>query len=43
MNTLLSRLSDRSAFCHREIVDEGGVLDEDGIYHEAGERKARIP
>lgn len=33
--TLLSRLPDRCAFCHREIVDEGGVFDEDGIYHEA--------
>jgi hypothetical protein len=34
MKTLLSRLPDRCAFCHREIVDEGGVFDEDGIYHE---------
>jgi hypothetical protein len=32
--TLLSRLPDRCAFCHREIVDEGGVFDEEGIYHE---------
>lgn len=31
--TLLSRLPDRCAFCHREIVDEGGVFDEVGIYH----------
>lgn len=30
---LLSRLPDRCAFCHREIVDEGGVFDETGIYH----------
>ncbi len=36
MNTLLSRLPDRCAFCHREIVDEGGLVDEEGmIYHEA--------
>jgi len=35
MQTLLSRLPDRCALCHREIVDEGGVLDEDGIYHDA--------
>jgi hypothetical protein len=34
-NTLLSRLPDRCTFCHREIVDEGGMLDEDGIYHAA--------
>ena len=33
--TLLSRLPDRCAFCHREIVDEGGVFDEDGVYHAA--------
>jgi hypothetical protein len=33
-NTLLSRLPDRCSLCHREIVDEGGVFDEDGIYHE---------
>ena len=30
---LLERLPDRCGFCHREIVDEGGVFDEDGIYH----------
>ncbi len=35
MKTLLSRLPDRCAFCHREIVDEGGVFDEEGIYHAA--------
>jgi hypothetical protein len=35
MNTLLSRLPDRCAICHREIVDEGGIFDEEGIYHEA--------
>lgn len=35
INTLLSRLPDRCAFCHREIVDEGGILDEDSIYHDA--------
>lgn len=39
-NVLLSRLPDRCAMCHREIVDEGGVLDFDledelKIYHEA--------
>jgi hypothetical protein len=33
MNTLLSRLPDRCAVCHREILDEGGVFDEEGIYH----------
>ncbi len=33
--TLLSRLPDRCAFCHREIVDEGGTFDETGIYHDA--------
>ena len=32
-NTLLSRLPDRCAICHREIVDEAGVFDEDGMYH----------
>jgi hypothetical protein len=35
LNTLLSRLPDRCAFCHREIVDEGGVFDHEGIYHSA--------
>jgi hypothetical protein len=37
MNTLLSRLPDRCAMCHREIVDEGGITDDDGqgIYHDA--------
>jgi len=35
MQTLLSRLPDRCAFCHREIVDEGGVFDDEGIYHSA--------
>jgi hypothetical protein len=35
MKTLLSRLPDRCAFCHREIVDEGGIFDEAGIYHAA--------
>jgi hypothetical protein len=37
MNTLLSRLPDRCAMCHREIVDEGGIIDDaegGGIYHE---------
>lgn len=34
-DTLLSRLPDRCAFCHREIVDEGGVIDKDRIYHDA--------
>jgi hypothetical protein len=33
--TLLSRLPDRCAFCHREIVDEGGEFDEEGVYHAA--------
>jgi hypothetical protein len=32
-SALLSRLPDRCAFCHREIVDEGGVFDANGIYH----------
>lgn len=37
MATLLSRLPDRCKVCHREIVDEGGVIDDDGegIYHDA--------
>ncbi len=35
MNTLLSRLPDRCAFCHREIVDEAGSVDAEGIYHNA--------
>jgi hypothetical protein len=35
MKTLLSRLPDRCAFCHREILDEGGVFDEQSIYHSA--------
>ena len=35
VNTLLSRLPNRCAFCHREIVDEGGVIDDEGIYHDA--------
>jgi len=34
MNTLLSRLPDRCAWCHREILDEGGIVDKEGIYHE---------
>jgi hypothetical protein len=36
MNTLLSRLPNRCAMCHREIVDEGGIIDDggEGIYHE---------
>ena len=33
MNMLLSRLSDRCEFCHREIVDQGGVVDENEIHH----------
>jgi hypothetical protein len=32
---LTSRLPDRCAFCHREILDEGGIVDEEGIYHAA--------
>jgi hypothetical protein len=39
MKTLISRLPDRCAVCHREIVDEGGVFDEDGIYHVACSEK----
>lgn len=35
MQTLLSPLPNRCAFCHREIVDEGGIIDDEGIYHEA--------
>src|ERR1017187_627744 len=42
MNTLLSRLSDRCAMCHREIVDEGGIVDGDGIYHEACSDKLQV-
>jgi len=39
MTTLLSRLPDRCAMCHREIVDEGGTVakgleGETRIYHE---------
>lgn len=34
LSQMLLRLPDRCAFCHREIVDEGGVFDEEGIYHE---------
>ena len=33
-NILASRLPDRCAVCHREIVDEGGILSEDSICHE---------
>jgi len=32
---LLSRLPNRCVVCHREILDEGGVVDKDGIYHGA--------
>jgi hypothetical protein len=42
MNTLLSRLPDRCAMCHREIVDEGGIVDENGIYHEACSEKLDV-
>lgn len=35
INTLNSRLPDRCVFCHREIVDEGGLIDVEGTYHEA--------
>ena len=35
LKILHSRLPDRCAFCHREILDEGGVFDEDCIYHAA--------
>ena len=39
-DVLLSRLPDRCAMCHREIVDESGTTDMDlegetKIYHEA--------
>lgn len=39
-DVLLSRLPDRCAMCHREIVDEGGTIDidlegETKIYHAA--------
>ena len=39
-DVLLSRLPDRCAMCHREIIDEGGTIDTDlddelKIYHEA--------
>lgn len=43
MQTLLSRLPDRCAFCHREIVDEGGIVDKDGIYHAACADKLQAP
>ena len=33
LNTLLSRLPDRCAFCHREILDESGIFNEEGTYH----------
>ena len=33
LGILTSRLPDRCAFCHREIFDEGGIFDEEGIYH----------
>lgn len=39
MSTLLSRLPDRCTMCHREIVDEGGIIYEEGIYHEACSEK----
>lgn len=32
---ILARLPERCAFCHREILDEGGTFDDVGIYHEA--------
>src|SRR5579859_1267691 len=35
LGILASRLPNRCAFCHREILDEGGTLDEEGIYHAA--------
>lgn len=43
-DVLLSRLPDRCAMCHREIVDEGGVIDfnledEARTYHEACSEK----
>src|SRR5438045_3306844 len=43
-DVLLSRLPDRCAMCHREIVDEGGMIDEDlegetKMYHEACSEK----
>lgn len=33
--TLTARLPHRCDFCHREIVDEGGIVDAEGIYHAA--------
>lgn len=43
-NVLLSRMPDRCARCHREIVDEGGIIDTDidgeiRVYHEACSEK----
>jgi len=43
-DVLLSRLPDRCAMCHREIVDEGGIMDDDlegelRIYQEACHEK----
>ena len=43
MKTLLSRLPDRCTVCHREIVDEGGIFDKEGIYHEACLEKLESP
>lgn len=43
-DVLLSRLPERCKMCHREIVDEGGVIEEEldgefGIYHDACSEK----
>jgi hypothetical protein len=35
LDTMLERLPVRCAFCHREIVDQGGILDGKLVYHEA--------
>jgi hypothetical protein len=35
MSTLLSPLPHRCAMCHRELVDEGKIIYQEGIYHEA--------
>lgn len=34
LTAIYSRLPDRCAFCHREIVAEGGIINEEGdVYH----------
>jgi len=35
LGILTSRLPEQCAFCHREILDEGRIFDEEGTYHAA--------